>query len=236
MAAPDSRPRGPRASPPPTLRIAARPGRIGPAAGYTMIEVLVSLVVLLLGLLGLLGLQARAQTAETESYQRAQAIVLLQDIADRMNANRTDAWALAYNAAAVGGDGALVSCSDKSGAALDLCEWGNMLKGAAEVSGGGTCSSSNAANCIGAMIGARGCILYDAATELKYSVKDPATGIVSDVALSGTGIYTISIAWQGLVPTVAPVSTLTCGSGRYSGEAKRRVVTSTVRIAALGAS
>ena len=227
MAAPESRARTARASLPRFVGNGKCPGRMRTAAGYSMIEVLVSLIVLLLGLLGLLGLQARAQSAETESYQRAQAIVLLQDIADRMNANRTDAYGLAYKDALTGGDGALADCSGKAGAALDLCQWGNMLKGAAEVAGGGTCSSGSSAHCVGAMIGARGCILYDAATELQNS---------AGTALPGTGIYTISVAWQGLAPTVAPASTLTCGSGRFNGEAKRRVVTSTIRIAALGAS
>jgi type IV pilus assembly protein PilV len=227
MAARKSCPRPPRALPARPLRDRAQPSRRAAVAGHSMIEVLVSLVILLLGLMGLLGLQARAQTAEMESYQRAQAIVLLQDIADRMNANRTDAWALAYHQAAVGGLGALADCGGKTGAALDICQWGNMLKGAAEVSGSGTCSSAGSANCVGAMIGARGCILYDAATELTDS---------AGTVVAGTGIYTISIAWQGLAPTVAPASTLTCGYGSYNGDSKRRIVTSTVRIAALGAS
>ena len=56
-----------------------------------MIEVLITFVVLLVGLLGLIGLQARTQQAELESYQRGQALVLLQDMVDRMNANRIDA-------------------------------------------------------------------------------------------------------------------------------------------------
>jgi len=53
-----------------------------------MIEVLVTFVILVVGLLGLIGLQARSQQAELESYQRGQALILLQDIVDRMNANR----------------------------------------------------------------------------------------------------------------------------------------------------
>ena len=85
-----------------------------------MIEVLVSLVVLLLGLLGLVGLQAKAGHAEMESYQRAQAIALLQDITDRMNANRKDAHDLVYKDAAVGTGDALVSCNGKTGADWDL--------------------------------------------------------------------------------------------------------------------
>ena len=156
MAALELRQRRQRGSP---LRLAdrgTRPCRIGAAAGYSMIEVLVSLVVLLLGLLGLIGLQAKAHNAEIESYQRAQAIVLLQDMFDRMNANRSDAYKLAYSDAAVGGGGALGDCSGKTGAAFDLCEWDNLLKGATEVSASGRCSSASGSNCVGAMVGARG--------------------------------------------------------------------------------
>ena len=76
------------------------------------------------------------------------------------------------------------------------------------------------------MIGARGCVIYDAATELTDS---------AGAVLPGTGRYTISVAWQGLTPTVAPAATLTCGSNAYGDEARRRVVTSTLRIADLAA-
>jgi type IV pilus assembly protein PilV len=60
----------------------------GRQAGYLMMEVLITMFVLVIGLLGLAGLQARAHQAETESYQRVQALVLLRDMADRINANR----------------------------------------------------------------------------------------------------------------------------------------------------
>lgn len=195
-------------------------------SGSSMIEVLVSLVVLLLGLLGLCGLQAKVGNAEMESYQRAQAIALLQDIVDRMNANRKDAHTLVYKDAVVGTGDGLVECAAKTGAERDLCEWGNLLKGAAEVSANGTCSTANRANCVGAMIGARGCVIYDATTELT----DTAGAV-----LPGTGRYTISVAWQGLTPTVSPPSTLTCGANAYGDESRRRVVTSTMRIADLAA-
>jgi type IV pilus assembly protein PilV len=56
--------------------------------GFTLLEVLVSLVILVFGLLGLIGLQARAQVATFESYQRGQALILVQDMADRIATNR----------------------------------------------------------------------------------------------------------------------------------------------------
>jgi type IV pilus assembly protein PilV len=194
--------------------------------GSSMIEVLVSLVVLLLGLLGLCGLQAKVGNAEMESYQRAQAVALLQDIVDRMNVNRTDTHTLVYKDAMVGTGDGLVDCAGKTGANRDLCEWGNLLKGAAEVTANGACSTTNRSNCVGAMIGARGCVIYDATTELTNT---------AGAVLPGTGVYTISVAWQGLTPTVAPASTLACGANAYGDESRRRVVTSTLRIADLAA-
>jgi len=90
-----------------------------PAAGFTMIEVLVTLFVLALGLIGVIGLQARGQQAELESYQRGQALVLLQDMVDRMNANRADAHAGNYvTASPVGGGTTLTDCSALTGSRL----------------------------------------------------------------------------------------------------------------------
>jgi len=201
--------------------------------GFTMIEVLVTLVVLALGLLGVMGLQARGQQAELESYQRGQALVLLQDMVDRISANRTDAHSKLYSTVTtfpVGGGGALTNCGvSTTGAAYDVCDWGNQLNGAAEASASGTCDTSAGSGCIGAMLGARGCITYDNSTELKDS-----TG----ATMAGTGIYTVTVAWQGLVATAAPPTAVTCGRNLYPNatspnDAMRRAVTTTIRIANL---
>jgi type IV pilus assembly protein PilV len=206
---------------------ANRTAFVAPArrAGFTMIEVLVTLVVLSLGLLGLSGLIVRGQQAELESYQRAQALVVLQDMVDRMNANRAAAHSLSYvTGSPVGGGGALSDCSALTGAAYDLCDWGNQLIGAAEVASGGNCNTSGGAGCVGAMLGARGCVGYDNTTELADS-----TGTI----LAGTGIYTVTVAWQGVAKTSAPPANLTCGANLYPDETMRRVVTATLRIANL---
>ena len=55
-----------------------------PHRGFSMIEVLVALLIIVLELLGLAGLQVRMQQAEFESYQRAQAVILLQDMVERI--------------------------------------------------------------------------------------------------------------------------------------------------------
>jgi type IV pilus assembly protein PilV len=114
--------------------------------GFSMIEVLVTIAILMIGLLGLAALQTNATIAELEAYQRSQALVLVQDMADRIAANKGNADA--YKRDDIGLT--VVNCATLTDAALDLCEWGNKLAGAAEVTAGGTRT--------GAMIGARGCI------------------------------------------------------------------------------
>ncbi len=55
--------------------------------GFTLIEVMVSVVVLAIGLLGLAGLQATSMRFNGSAYLRSQATNLAYDIADRMRAN-----------------------------------------------------------------------------------------------------------------------------------------------------
>ena len=99
------------------------PRRIRAQSGFTMIEVLITFIVLVIGLLGLIGLQARTQQAELESYQRGQALVLLQDMLDRMNANRLE-WKkrgiyATSTTTPLGGGGVLTDCSLLTAAAKD---------------------------------------------------------------------------------------------------------------------
>lgn len=189
-------------------------GRLHSAAqsGVTMIEVLVTLVILLLGLLGLAGLQAKAQLAETESYQRVQALVLLRDMADRVNANRTVATSyLTPTTAPLGKDSTKDCSAPATTADKDLCQWDAALKGAAEATGG-ACNTATGTNCVGAMIGARGCITSPAANQ-----------------------YLIEVVWQGLAATAAPPASVACGSGLYNttGDLSRRAVTTLVQIGTL---
>jgi type IV pilus assembly protein PilV len=199
-------------------------------AGFTLIEVLVTFVILVVGLLGLIGLQARSQQAELESFQRGQGLVYVQDMIDRMNANRTDSKNQSYvTANPVGAVGtppvALNDCTGLVGAALDLCDWSNQLIGASEANSAGACSTTSGAGCAGAMVGAQGCISYDVTTELLDSL---------GVAIPGTGIQTIQLWWQGTAPTGQSLG-VTCGTNVLAGDARRRMVTATLRMGGLTA-
>lgn len=182
----------------------------GPDKGFSLIETLVTIVILMIGLLGLAGLQVRALTSQMESYQRSQALVLLKDMADRIETNRANAsgYVTTGLTPAFVGTG-LGSCAASGvGSAGDLCEWHAALLGAAEVDSSG--------NKVGAMIGARGCVYQIAAP-------DPASGV--------PGQYLVAVAWQGLNNTAAPA--VNCGINQYGNEALRRVVTLPVSIAIL---
>jgi type IV pilus assembly protein PilV len=115
--------------------------------GTTLLEVLVTLVILAIGLLGLAGLQTRLQVSEMEAYQRAQALILLNDMANRVATNRANA--ASYITVTPLGVGS-TTCNDTSTQQkADACEWSNALLGAGEKLG-----ASN----VGAMVGGRGCV------------------------------------------------------------------------------
>lgn len=57
--------------------------------GFSLIEVLVSLIILAVGLLGLAGLQSHSSMMNQSSYYRGIATDLASDLADKIRANRT---------------------------------------------------------------------------------------------------------------------------------------------------
>ena len=67
--------------------------------GFSLLEVLVTLVIISVGLLGLAGLQATGLKNNQGALLRSQATTLAYDIIDRMRANRQAALAENYNIA-----------------------------------------------------------------------------------------------------------------------------------------
>lgn len=202
-------------------------------AGFNLMEILITLLVLTTGLLGLVGMQAVAQRAELESYQRAQAMVLLSDIVDRINTNRKGATCYAITTSASAGTPYLgttgankynvagYSCPSMATnpdavtrAGFDLGSIDQMLLGAVETSGGAS---------IGAMIGARACIGFDGASQT----------------------YTVALAWQGMSPTYSPAGwpatgtpatpalARNCALNLYGADTQRRVIWTTILVATL---
>jgi type IV pilus assembly protein PilV len=175
--------------------------------GISMIEVLVTIVILAFGLLGIAVFQSKANLGSVESYQRAQAVILLDDMTSRLQGNTANS--ASYVVAEVGtGDTQPADCSTvAAGAARDLCDWSNALKGAAE--------TDNSSKNVGAMIGARGCITQVQAANATAGACIPA-------------IYQVSVAWQGLHATQAP--SIACGKDKFGAENYRRLIAAQVTI------
>ncbi len=212
-------------------------------SGFSMIEVLVTLVILLLGLLGLAGLMAQGQRSEVESYQRVQALIVVQDMVGRINANRnvarcygaiTASPASGTNYVGTGATSPVPPPTSGAGSCTigttnqqnqfiaDVTAWNALLLGTAEDTG------------LGGMIGARGCVSYDVSSE--WPQINPVSGLATGNTVPNTGIYTVSVAWQGMGDS-GP-SPLQCATGQYgsppgAADTKRRAVSMTFRIANL---
>jgi type IV pilus assembly protein PilV len=180
-------------------------------SGFTLVEVLVTAVIIAFGLLGLAALQTKMAATQMEAYQRVHALVLVEDMAARINSQRSHAKAGSYAApgamTVVGTDDAYDAtgaCNQTSLPGIDLCEWSRALKGAGTTEAGSD-------RFLGAMIGARGCI--------ERLPDDYVT-------------FRVSVAWQGLTGTV--VSGLPCGGAAdYGGDGMRRVLAVQVTLANL---
>ena len=198
-----------------TVVIAWRGHRARHQSGALMIEILVTRAVTDTGLLGMLGLQVRLQLSEMEAYQRTQALLLLDDMSQRIATNRTHASL--YVTDAVLGIGA-GRCPDP-GSVTDLVDrdkasWCMALQGAAEAAG---------EQRVGTLLAGRGCV--------------QAVGEEADE-------YLVTVVWQGAVAVASPPEEISCGRHLYDqpgdSECSRRAgachryVTRTVYIADLG--
>lgn len=191
-------------------------------AGFAMIETMVTVVVVAFGLLGIAGLVSRSFVAEVEGTQRTQAVLLLQDMITRIEANRANV------AAYVTGDNGLTGYVTTTTASVtttsqvvcnplaplaerDRCEWSLLLAGANE-----QVDTRNA----GVLVGAIGCVHeIDAFNR----------------------IYAVTIAWQGMSAGAAPIvdpsfAPSGCGLGRFGNENQRRLITMPVRLGSLAAT
>lgn len=119
--------------------------------GFSMIEVLVTIAIIAFGLLGLAGQQVRLQMSEMESYQRSQALLLLNDMANRIATNRNNAASYVTTAANPLGEGMVCPTATTTAAQRDLGEWCNALQGAGETTDSG-------ASKVRALVGGRGCV------------------------------------------------------------------------------
>lgn len=175
--------------------------------GFSLLEVIITMAILAVGLLGLAVMQTRALNAQAEAFSRAQAMMLANEMADRMTSNLAEvrtstAASTGYNQQDAGGvkvefgtgyaNNCITSGNNTSAlqaaccaaktpmAARDLCEWDLALKGIGE--GVGTAK-------LGGMAAARACVFN--------------TGT--------SGVFQIDVVWQSREMSVVP-SDNACGS------------------------
>ncbi|MBB1519526.1 prepilin-type N-terminal cleavage/methylation domain-containing protein [Pseudomonas sp. SR9] len=176
--------------------------------GISLIEVLVTLVILAVGMLGIMGMQARLQQSEAEVYQRTQALILLQDMASRLAANRNQAASYVTGPNSPLGAGMTCPASGATQLERDRAEWCNALQGAAETDATGN---------VGAMLGGRGCV--ESLGSGQYLIT---------VAWQGLGALTAPPSGAACAANSYNLAGSEC-----TGDLCRRVVTTVVRVATL---
>ncbi|MFT6957216.1 MAG: type IV pilus assembly protein PilV [Halieaceae bacterium] len=159
--------------------------------GFTLIEVLVTFLIIAIGLLGLAGLQLTTLQSQLESYHRAQAILLAEDMANRLRVNAVAARGNAYTDGTDYGTLVPFPCDPNTQtiAAYDLCQWNTTLAGQNV-----TLSTTN----VGSINGARGCIENLAGSA------------------DGESIIRVTVAWMGTAPISEPINT--CGQDAYGDD------------------
>lgn len=186
---------------------AARKIRIDKQRGFSLLELLVSLVVFSIGLLGVAGLQMVSKQSSFEGRQRTLASQVAYGMLEDM---RTNGAAIGVYAAApdLGGNvlGNLpvtncrdinVPCSAAQKAGFDLWFWEQIVDG----------------NQAMGVQGASGGVMMPT-----VCIDGPVGGVA--------GIYSVSVSWYGSVALSNPnLSQCGAGSGKYgAGDANRRVL------------
>jgi type IV pilus assembly protein PilV len=169
--------------------------------GFTLIEVLVTVIILAFGMLGAASIQLESKRVGFDASQRAIAAGLAQDLVERM---RTNTGSLAsYAAQNIGGgkvsepgSRCIASCTGAQIASLDLWEFEQAVDGASST-----------------RVDSSGLISVDGLADPNVCI----TVVGNDV--------TIAIAWRGSVAISNPtLSACGAGSGKYGASDEFRQV------------
>ena len=94
--------------------------------GFTLLEILVTVIIMAIGLLGLAGLQIVSLRANNTAYLRSQAVIQAYDIIDRMRANFPGVVAGGYNSISgipTAPDCESIVCTPTQMAVYDAQQW-----------------------------------------------------------------------------------------------------------------
>ncbi|MDH3509833.1 MAG: type IV pilus modification protein PilV [Gammaproteobacteria bacterium] len=180
-------------------------------SGFSLVEVLVTLIVTSVALLSSATLQLQSKRSMYDSAQRTTAAHMANDLFSRMRANPTElatyvpVGTIGNGTLAVPADNCLnpaVTCTDTQLAIFDLWQWEQHLDGQLE--------TNNLGAAAGGLLTPTVCI----------------TGPPPPLGAGAAGYYTVAIAWRGLTNTGNPiVNNCGAGSGNYgAGDAFRRVL------------
>lgn len=158
-------------------------------SGFTLLEILITLIISAIGLLGLASLQMTSLNNQHEANQRTQAVLLIEDMANRIRSNATAARAGNYLTSNDYGQNVMDCSAIVDPVALDLCQWNNDLVG--------TDTILNGRN-LGSIDGARGCIENLAGSA------------------DGEAIIRLTISWVGTSFTRPPSSA--CGRDDFGAD------------------
>lgn len=194
--------------------------------GFTLIEVMVTLVILLFGLLGLAGLIVKGQRAAYEAYQRQQALTVANDIAERLRANQSPVSGTTLSGGAMQ-DNLWIAAQYAAGAtvAIPLGDPTNPTKWNALMVAHSTPDCGTAV-CTRAQLVEYDLGLWEGlllgVTERRVSDDTRLGGIVNArgciegpmAAPSPPNTFRVSVAWQGDEETAEPTASA-CGAGLY---------------------
>lgn len=125
-------------SPPLAARMhsARPPAPLRPAAGFTLVEILIAIIVLSIGLLGAVGMQLTAMKGSLEAQRQSMAMSLARELAEQLRGNKQEALTTnAYDIDIDFSDGetqvedpplncAAVACTDRANmAAWEVSDW-----------------------------------------------------------------------------------------------------------------
>ena len=179
--------------------------KVKPSQGFTLIEVLVTLVITAIALFGIVELQNRSQVASLEATQRAYAEVIANNMSEHINANpgMGDDCTFASSTAGWGTTANTYTCSANPFAQYSIRQWHSLLVGANEKIG---------TTQIGTVKDGQGCI--------QYTAPNTAAGTL--------GKYTVSVAWRGFQKSASGGPVGSCGHGDYGNSGLHRLVYSDI--------
>ena len=181
-------------------------------SGFTLIEALVAAFILAVGIMGIVSLLSLSKVSQHASIQRVRAVVLADDILERIRRNPAGMSVYNVGLSAPLGDASRgtepvpnchsATCSKTELAAHDLWTWERLLDGASAIvtdGGAPTVGLSDVSACI---------------------------DFTADDGRQNTGIVDVVIQWQGLQETAdAVISAGTvCGDATAEDTTRRQVI------------